>query len=113
MVAVGDGFMLVTGRTPEQGRGLYQGKYSEAYEHATAWVAACREDMADLRIEEGQIIRLRTATGQVELPIRAGDLPTGLLFMPMGPLANLLVGEDTDGTGMPRFKGVAAALEVV
>ena len=108
-----EGFTLVTGRTPEQGKGLHQGKGSEAYRRATALVEMNPQDMARLGIEEGQTVRVRTAAGQVEVVVRAGTLPPGLLFIPLGPVANILVGTDTEGTGMPLFKGLAAEVEPI
>ena len=106
-------FTLITGRTPEQGQGLHEGKDSEAYRRATALVEMSPEDMAHLEIEEGQIVRVRTVTGQVEVPVRAGTLPPGLVFIPMGPVANVLIGTETESTGMPPFKGLAAEVERV
>ena len=105
-------FTLITGRTPEQGKGLHEGKDSDAYLHATALVEMSPEDMARLSIEDGQIIRVRTASGQVELSVRTGTLPAGMLFIPMGPPANALIGVDTDSTGMPSFKGLTAEVEL-
>ena len=106
-----DRFTLITGRTPEQGTSLHEGKGSAAYRRATAWVAMSPEDLARLGIEEQQLVRVRTAAGQAKLAVRSEDLPTGLLFIPMGPVANLLIGANTDGTGMPAFKGTAAEVE--
>lgn len=106
-----DHFTLITGRTPEQGEGLHRGKDSEAYRRATALVEMNSEDMARLQIEEGQIVRVRTATGKVEVPVRIGTLSPGLLFMPMGPAANVLIGTETESTGMPSFKGLTAEVE--
>jgi formylmethanofuran dehydrogenase subunit D len=104
-------FTLITGRTPEQGRGLHEGKDSEAYHQATTLVEMNPRDMARLEIEEGQVVWVRTETGQVEAPVRMGTLPEGLLFMPMGPAANTLIGTETEGTGMPPFKGLEAEVE--
>jgi formylmethanofuran dehydrogenase subunit D len=104
-------FTLITGRTSEQGKSLHKGKDSEVYRRATALVEMSSEDMVRLEVEEGQIVRVRTATGQVEVPVRTGTLPPGLLFMPMGPVANVLVGTDTESTGMPPFKGLTAEVE--
>jgi len=105
-------FTLITGRTPEQGKGLHKGKDSEMYRRATALVEMSSEDMISLEVKEGQIVWVRTTTGQVELPVRAGMLPPGLLFIPMGPVANLLIGTDTESTGMPHFKGLTAEIEL-
>lgn len=104
-------FTLITGRTPEQGRGLHEGKGSEAYHQATTLVEMNPEDMARLGVEEGQIVWVRTETGQVEASVRVGALPEGLLFIPMGPAANALVGTETESTGMPPFKGLGAEVE--
>ncbi len=106
-------FTLITGRTPEQGEGLHKGKGSEAYRSATTLVEMSPEDMARLGIEEGQVVRVQTVAGQVEVPVRAGALPPGLLFVPMGPAANGLIGTETEGTGMPSFKGLAAEVEPI
>jgi len=101
-------FTLITGRTLEQGKGLHKGKDSEAYRSATALVEMNPEDMAHLELEDGQAVRVRTSAGQVEVPVRAGTVPPGLLFIPMGPVANVLIGIETKSTGMPPFKGLAA-----
>ena len=33
-------------------------------------------------------------------------LPNDMVFIPMGPWANILVGKDTGGCGTPQFKGL-------
>ena len=104
-------FTLITGRTPEQGEGLHKGKDSEDYRRATALVEMNPDDMARLAVEEGQIVQVKTATGEVELPVRSGNLPAGLMFIPMGPVANVLIGTVTESTGMPPFKGLVAEVK--
>jgi formylmethanofuran dehydrogenase subunit D len=104
-------FTLITGRTSEQGQGMHQGKDSAAYRQATEFVEMSPDDMARLGIEEGQVVQVRTAGGQIEVPAHGGTLPVGLLFIPMGPMANVLIGTDTESTGMPPFKGLAAEVE--
>lgn len=39
-------------------------------------------------------------------------LPEDVVFMPMGPTVNLLVGSETEGTGMPSFKGLKVEVSV-
>jgi len=111
-LALVEGLTLITGRTLEQGRALHLGKGSEAYRRATALVEMNPEDMARMGIEEGQVVWVRTAAGQVKVPVRRGELPPGLVFIPMGPTANGLIGMHTEGTGMPLFKGLAAKVEL-
>jgi formylmethanofuran dehydrogenase subunit D len=104
-------FRLVTGRTLEQVQALHRGKRSEAYQQATGWVALCREDLARLGISPGDRVRVRTAGGQADLIARLGDLPQGLIFIPLGPVASQLAGADTGATGMPLLKGLVAEVE--
>ena len=109
--ALRENFRLITGRTRNQAVGLHKGKDSDAYRLATAVVEMSAQDMANLGIDEGQVIRLLTALGRAEVPVRAGTLPPGLVFMPMGPVANALIGPETEGTGMPVFKGLTVEIE--
>jgi formylmethanofuran dehydrogenase subunit D len=101
-------FTLITGRTRAQGDGLHQGRDSEAYRRATSLVELNAEDMSELGVKEGEMVCVSTAAGQVEVPAREGNLPRRMLFMPLGPAANRLIGGDTESTGMPSFKGLVA-----
>ena len=104
-------FTLITGRTIDQAKGLHKGAGSAAHLDATSFVEIGAEDMTRLSIEEGQTVRLRSSTGHVEAMVRTGDLPSGLIFIPMGPTANKLVSTETFGTGMPPFKGEQVRVE--
>jgi len=106
-------FTLITGRTIDQAKGLHKGAGSAAHFDATSFVEICSEDMTRLDIKEGQTVRLRSGTGQVDVPVRTGDLPPGLVFIPMGPTANKLVSTETFGTGMPAFKGELVRVESI
>lgn len=97
---------MITGRTRKQAIGLHKGKSSPEYLEATAVVEMNGDDMARLAIADGGLARLSTPEGQVELRARAGDLPAGIVFVPMGTIVNALIGAETLGTGMPSFKGL-------
>lgn len=104
-------FTLITGRTVKQAGGLHKGKDSEAYRKATTLVEMNDADMARLGVSEGQRVRLRTSAGQVDVPVHRGAIPPKMVFIPMGPVANSLIGPETGGTGMPCFKGVTVEIE--
>ena len=104
-------FILITGRTVKQAAGLHKGKDSDAYRRATALVEMNAADMARLGIGEGQIVRLRSATGQAEMSAHTGTVPSKMVFIPMGPVANSLIGPETEGIGMPFFKGLTVEIE--
>ena len=104
-------FILITGRTTKQGQALHKGKDSDEYRQATGFVEVGRPDRERLGVQEGQRVRVRTAFGEVELELRESDLPEGMIFVPMGPTANALIGAETRGTGMPDSKGLKAEVE--
>lgn len=108
-----DLFTLITGRTKRQADGLHKGAGLPAHISATSYVEICTDDMARLGIIDGQIVKILSNAGSVEVPVRPADLPAGLLFIPMGPAANKLVGTETFGTGMPSFKGQQVKVEPV
>ena len=98
-------FKLITGRTREQAKGLHSGGGgSEEHLRATARVEISPEDMKLLKIREGDTVRIKSRAGSIEVSAYSGELPAGLVFMPMGPAANRLIGSETYGTGMPSFK---------
>lgn len=106
-------FVLITGRTVKQAVGMHKGKETEAYRRATSLVEMNAEDMAHLGIEEGQLVRVRNAIGQVEVSVKTGTAPPKMVFVPMGPVANALIGSETEGTGMPSFKGLTVEIEPI
>jgi formylmethanofuran dehydrogenase subunit D len=56
---------------------------------------------------------LTSPHGEVVVTCRAAQGPQGIFFLPLGPAANQLIGGDTDGTGVPDFKGVTVTLEPI
>lgn len=98
-------FKLITGRTREQAKGMHSGGGgSREHIKATSLVEICPDDMKQLEIGEGDIVRVQSSSGAVEVTAYPGDLPAGLVFIPMGPSANRLIGSETYGTGMPSYK---------
>lgn len=108
-----ESFILITGRTVKQAAGMHKGKESEAYRQAVSLVEMNAGDMARLGIGEGQVVRLCNANGQVEVPAHAGTVPPKMVFVPMGLVVNALVGPETEGTGMPSFKGLTVEIESI
>jgi formylmethanofuran dehydrogenase subunit D len=104
---------LITGRTKEQARGMHVGKDSDEYRQATAVAELNPADLDRLGMEEGRELMVHSAFGQARVTALKSNIPEGLVFIPMGPSANLLVGNETFGTGMPSFKGLAVQLEKI
>ncbi|MEC9091657.1 MAG: molybdopterin dinucleotide binding domain-containing protein [Planctomycetota bacterium] len=109
-------FILVPGRSSQQGCGINEGKFGETYQAATSFVQMNPDDMQRLTIEDEQLIELKSEFGEIQLPARKAkpdELPSGLLFMAYGDLSSQLMGGDTHGSGMPTSKGIDVQLKKV
>lgn len=109
-------FILIPGRTSEQGCGISEGKYREKYQGEINALQVSPEDMERLGLANGDRVRLTGEHGQIEVAIRAAkkdELPPGLLFIAYGDLSSRLMGADTHGSGMPTSKGIDVEMEVL
>jgi formylmethanofuran dehydrogenase subunit D len=64
--------------------------------------------MEELHVADGDTVEVHTDHGSVVVKCTSADIEKDMGFMPYGPWANLLIGGDTQGTGMPDSKGVEA-----
>ncbi|MFP4482835.1 MAG: molybdopterin dinucleotide binding domain-containing protein [Thermovirgaceae bacterium] len=100
-------FVLVTGRSQEQTKGMHAGKTGSSYRDAVSVAALHPDTLAELGMGEGSRLCLKTSAGEAIFVAKADrGLPENLVFVPMGPVVNVLVPEKTAGCGMPPFKGL-------
>jgi formylmethanofuran dehydrogenase subunit D len=106
-------FLLVTGRTVDQGCSKESGKLSRQYAESVAVCEMNSEDLEKLKIEEGQKVQVSTEYGSVVVKaMKSLRIKTsGTVFIPYGPWANAVLSSSTNGTGMPLLKGVKATVE--
>ncbi len=104
---------LLTGRTIEQGVGKERGKASNEYMESVSVCYIDPEDMKKLGIKEKTNVQVSTEYGSVVLKalksLRAPHL--GMIYIPYGPWANVVVNPETHSIGMPSFKGIPAEVE--
>jgi formylmethanofuran dehydrogenase subunit D len=104
--------LLVTVRSAKQGTEMHKGKLRTEYLQEIASLRINPEDMADLALSEGDAARLASPHGAVTVTCHPTDVPRGLFFLPVGPLANeLFSAADTDGTGVPDWKRQQVTIE--
>ena len=110
-------FILIPGRTSEQGCGISEGKFQEKYQHEINTLQVAPGDMQRLGIVDGDRVRLTGEQGQiVEVAVVAAkkdELPEGLLFIAYGDISSKMMGGDTHGSGMPTSKGMDVTLELL
>ncbi len=101
---------VITGRTIDQGKTVEE-KFSQEYFNAVSYCEINENDFKKLKLKDGDRVKVKTEFGEVVVFAKIGDVPEGVIFIPMGPYANKIISDDTDGTGMPRFKGVKGIIE--
>jgi formylmethanofuran dehydrogenase subunit D len=101
---------LLTGRSLSQGKTKVAGKLSEDYMHSTAICEIDPEDLKVLGISPGTNVKVITSFGQVVLrSVSSTQAPhRGIIFIPYGPWASLVMDPTTHGTSMPSLKGIEA-----
>ena len=104
--------LLVTVRTGKQGAEMMKGKMSSGYLGEISSLRINPEDMARLPLSSGQKAKIISPYGEAIVTCETADLPEKLFILPLGPAANrLFSGADTDGTGVPDWKGLQVTVE--
>ena len=101
---------LLTGRTIEQGVGKERGKSSKDYVESVSVCYMDPEDMKRLGVKDKTNILVSTEYGSVVVKaLKSLRAPhPGVVFIPYGPWANVVVNPETHSIGMPSFKGIPA-----
>jgi len=104
---------LVTGRTIKQGVTKEYGKFSREYMESVSVCHMDSEDLKQLGIKEKTNVLVSTDYGSVVVKaLKSLRTPhVGIIFVPYGPWANVVVDPETHGVGMPSLKGIPAEVE--
>jgi formylmethanofuran dehydrogenase subunit D len=99
------------GRTTKQGQKINVGKDHAEYLAIVNTISMHPDDMKDLGISAGDTVRVWSDQGEANFQCQEGKVPSGMIFVPYGPPTCRLMGQDTDGTGMPTSKGWEVEVE--
>ena len=104
---------LLSGRTIDQGVTKEHSKLSEVYRDNVAICEIDPSDLGELGVKENSNVKVSTEYGAVVVKAKVskrGPHPK-IVYMPYGLWANVIVGHETHGTGMPSYKGVPAVVQ--
>jgi formylmethanofuran dehydrogenase subunit D len=101
------------GRTTKQGQQINVGKDHAAYQAIVSTLTMHPDDLKELGIPSGGTVRVRSDNGEALFQCQPGKVPAGMIFVPYGPPTCRLMGQVTDGTGMPTSKGWEVEVEPV
>jgi len=106
-------YLMNAGRTTKQGQQINVGKDSVEYQSIVNTIHMHPDDMKEAGITAGGDVRVRSGDGEAVFQCREGKVPRGMIFVPYGPPTCRLMGQTTDGTGMPTSKGWEVEVEPV
>jgi formylmethanofuran dehydrogenase subunit D len=99
------------GRTTKQGQQINVGKDSPEYQALVNTLIMNADDMKAEGIVAGSCVRVWSENGEAIFFCKDGKVPPGLIFVPYGPPTCKLMGQYTDGTGMPESKNWEVEIE--
>ena len=106
-------YLMNAGRTTKQGQQINIGKESPEYLAITTTIFMNVDDMKEAGIAAGVNVRVRSDNGEAVFLCKEGKVPPGMIFVAYGPPTCKLMGQTTDGTGMPTSKGWEVEVEPV
>jgi formylmethanofuran dehydrogenase subunit D len=106
-------FLMNAGRTTKQGQQINIGKDTAEYQAIVSTITMHVDDMKETGITPGGTVRVRSENGEGLFQCKEGKVPQGMIFVPYGPPTCRLMGQTTDGTGMPTSKGWEVEVEPV
>jgi len=106
-------FILITGRTIEQGKFKEHAKTTEKYKGNVAICEMHADDMYRLGVKDGDNVKVTTELGSVVVKVRKSKRirTPGMVFIPFGPWVNSILPSETEGSGMPHLKGFKVKIE--
>ena len=101
------------GRTTKQGQQVSSGKFLDDYKATVTTMHMHPDDMKAIGVPNGSTVLVRSLWGEETFKCVEGKLPIGMIFVPYGPPTCRLMGQYTDGTGMPLSKGWEVEVELI
>jgi formylmethanofuran dehydrogenase subunit D len=106
-------FIMNVGRTTKQGQQISAGKDHADYKATVGTMNMHPLDMKAAGIPPGTTVRVRSEWGEATFKCVEGKIPEGMIFVPYGPPTCHIMGQMSDGTGMPTSKGWEVEVEPV
>ncbi len=104
---------IVTYRDIFQDKAMIENRFGEEYRDRSAILKLDPADLKQLSIKAGDTVILKNSLGKIVVKAEESGYETphrGIAYMPNSPWSNMLVSDETGGTGVPRFKDISATV---
>lgn len=104
---------IITYRDIFQDKAMIENRFGEEYRNHSAIIKLDPADFSQLNVKKGDTVILKNSFGRIVVRAEESGYDTshrGIAYMPKSPWSNALVSDETDGTGIPRFKDITATV---
>ena len=104
---------IITYRDIFQDKAMLENRFGEEYRDLSAVIKLDPTDLKQLSIKKGETVILKNSFGRVVVKAEESGYETphrGIAYMPKSPWSNMLVSDETGGTGVPKFKDISVTI---
>jgi formylmethanofuran dehydrogenase subunit D len=103
---------VITYRDIFQDKAMFEDRFGEEYRNLSAVIKLDPEDLKQLNVKKGETVILKNSFGRVVVKAEESgyETPRGIAYMPKSPWSNILVSDETRGTGVPKFKDISVTV---
>ncbi len=104
---------IITYRDIFQDKAMIENRFGEEYKNHSAVIKLDPADFKQLNVKKGDTVILKNSYGRIVVKAEESGSETphkGVAYMPKGPWANMLVSDETGGTGVPKFKDISVTV---
>lgn len=104
---------VVTYRDIFQDKAMIENRFGEEYRDRSAVIKLDPADFKQLSVKKGDTVILKNSFGRVVVRAEESGYETshrGIAYMPNSPWSNILVSDETGGTGVPKFKDISVTV---
>ncbi|AKB44234.1 MULTISPECIES: molybdopterin dinucleotide binding domain-containing protein [Methanosarcina] len=104
---------VITYRDIFQDKAMLENRFGNEYKDLSAVIKLDHADLKQLDVKKGDTVILKNSFGRVVVKAMESGYETphkGIAYMPKSPWSNMLVSDETGGTGVPKFKDISVTV---
>jgi formylmethanofuran dehydrogenase subunit D len=104
---------VITYRDIFQDKAMIENRFGEGYRNLSAVIKLDPVDLKQLNVKKGDTVILKNSFGRIVVKVDESGYETphrGISYMPKSPWSNMLVSDETGGTGIPKFKDISVTI---
>jgi formylmethanofuran dehydrogenase subunit D len=104
---------VITYRNIFQDKAMLENRFGEEYRDLSAVIKLDTADLKQLNVKKGDTVILKNSFGKVVVKAEESGYETphrGIAYMPKSPWSNMMISDETGGTGVPKFKDISVTI---